>query len=50
MPGELELTAMQSPPSIRARTIAALVQPALQGARRRPLVLEVENPHWYDPS
>jgi DNA-binding winged helix-turn-helix (wHTH) protein len=48
--GEPELTAMRSPEAIRARTIAILVQLTLQGARRRPLVLEVENLHWIDPS
>jgi class 3 adenylate cyclase/tetratricopeptide (TPR) repeat protein len=50
VPGEQELTATQSPQAIRARTIAALVQLALQGARRRPLVLEVANLQWIDPS
>jgi predicted ATPase len=48
--GEPELTARLSPQAIRARTVAALVQLALQGARRRPLVLEVENLHGIDPS
>jgi hypothetical protein len=43
VPGEPELTTTQSPQAIRARTVAGLVQLALQGARRRPLVLEVEN-------
>jgi predicted ATPase len=39
-----------SPQAIRARTTEALVQCALQGAGRQPLVLEVENLHWIDPS
>jgi Transcriptional regulatory protein, C terminal len=50
VPGELDLTATHRPQAIRARTSAILVQLALQGARRRPLVLEVENLHWIDPS
>jgi predicted ATPase/DNA-binding winged helix-turn-helix (wHTH) protein/class 3 adenylate cyclase len=39
-----------SPQAIKARTIEILVQLAVQGAHRRPLVLEVENLHWIDPS
>jgi predicted ATPase len=39
-----------SPQTIKARTIEILVQLAVQGAQRRPLVLEVENLHWIDPS
>jgi predicted ATPase len=39
-----------SPQAVKARTIEALVQLALHGARRRPLVLEIENLHWSDPS
>jgi predicted ATPase len=50
VPGEPELATTQSPQAIRARTVAGLVQLALQGARRRPLVLEVENLQWLDPS
>ncbi len=50
MPVEPELTATRSPQAIKSRTIAVLVQLALSGARRRPLVLEVENLHWIDPS
>jgi predicted ATPase len=42
--------AHQSPQAVRARTTALLVQLALQGARQLPLVLEVENLHWCDPS
>ena len=45
-----DLLARQSPQAVRARTIALLVQWALQGARQQPLVLEVENLHWCDPS
>jgi predicted ATPase len=48
--GAPEPTATQSPQAIRARTISGFVQLALAGARRRPLVLEVENLHWIDPS
>jgi predicted ATPase/DNA-binding winged helix-turn-helix (wHTH) protein/class 3 adenylate cyclase len=50
VPGEPAPTATSSPQAIRAHTMAILVQLALQGARRRPLVLEVENLHWLDPS
>jgi predicted ATPase len=50
VPGEPELTARVSPQAIRARTIAIFVELALKGARRRPLVLEVENLYWLDPS
>jgi predicted ATPase len=50
VPSGTELTVTHSPQAIRARTIAGLVQFALAGARRRPLVLEVENLHWLDPS
>ena len=35
---------------MRARTTEALVQLALHGALQLPLVLEVENLHWIDPS
>jgi DNA-binding winged helix-turn-helix (wHTH) protein/class 3 adenylate cyclase/tetratricopeptide (TPR) repeat protein len=38
------------PPAIKAHTRETLVQMALHGARQRPLVLEVENLHWIDPS
>jgi DNA-binding winged helix-turn-helix (wHTH) protein len=48
--GAPELTVTHSPQAIRTRTIAGLVQLALHGARRRPLVLEVENLQWLDPS
>jgi hypothetical protein len=50
VPGDPALTATHSPQTIRAHTIAGFVQLALAGARRRPLVLEVENLHWIDPS
>jgi DNA-binding winged helix-turn-helix (wHTH) protein/tetratricopeptide (TPR) repeat protein len=39
-----------SPEALRARTREALVLMARQGARRRPLVLVVEDLHWIDPS
>jgi DNA-binding winged helix-turn-helix (wHTH) protein/predicted ATPase len=50
VPGETTLTATHSPQMIRTHTISLLVQLALQSARQRPLVLEVENLHWLDPS
>jgi len=50
VPDAPALTAAQGPQAIRSRTIGILVQLALAGARRRPLVLEVENLHWCDPS
>jgi predicted ATPase len=49
-PGALELTATPNAQALRDRTIAGLVQLALAGARRRPLVLAVDNLHWSDPS
>jgi predicted ATPase/DNA-binding winged helix-turn-helix (wHTH) protein len=39
-----------SPQALKARTIELLVQLAVQLAQRSPLVLEVENLHWIDPS
>jgi predicted ATPase/DNA-binding winged helix-turn-helix (wHTH) protein/class 3 adenylate cyclase len=50
VPVETPLTAILNPEAIRVRAIAGLIQLALQVARRRPLVLEVENLHWLDPS
>jgi tetratricopeptide (TPR) repeat protein len=50
LPMAPDLLATLSPQAIRARTTEALVRCALQGARQRPLVLEVENLHWIDPS
>ena len=50
VPMEPDPLATLSRQAIRARTVAALVQMARQGARRQPLVLVVENLHWIDPS
>jgi predicted ATPase/class 3 adenylate cyclase len=50
LPVEMDLLATHSPQAIKARTVEALVQLALHGARRRPLVLEFENLHWIDPT
>jgi DNA-binding winged helix-turn-helix (wHTH) protein len=50
VPVETELPAPLSPQAMRDRTIAGLVQLALAGTRRRPLVLVIENLHWCDPS
>jgi predicted ATPase/DNA-binding winged helix-turn-helix (wHTH) protein len=50
MSAEPDLLSTLSPQTVKARTVEALVQMALQGAKRRPLVLEVENLHWIDPS
>jgi predicted ATPase/DNA-binding winged helix-turn-helix (wHTH) protein/class 3 adenylate cyclase len=50
LPLELDLLATLSPQALRARTVEALVRLTLHVARRQPLVLEVENLHWIDPS
>ncbi len=50
LPTAAEAFATLSPQAVRARTVDVLVQLALHSARRRPLVLEVENVHWIDPS
>jgi predicted ATPase/class 3 adenylate cyclase len=50
LPVEMDLLARHSPQAVKARTVEALVQLALHGARRRPLVLEFENLHWMDPT
>jgi predicted ATPase/class 3 adenylate cyclase/DNA-binding winged helix-turn-helix (wHTH) protein len=50
LPVEMDLLATHSPQAVKAHTVEALVQLALHGARRRPLVLEVENLHWIDPT
>jgi class 3 adenylate cyclase/DNA-binding winged helix-turn-helix (wHTH) protein len=50
LPVEMDLLATHSPQAVKARTVEALVQLPLHGARRRPLVLEFENLHWIDPT
>jgi len=50
VPVSEDVLATPSPQAVKARTIEALVQLVLHGARRRPLVVEVENLHWIDPS
>jgi predicted ATPase/class 3 adenylate cyclase/DNA-binding winged helix-turn-helix (wHTH) protein len=50
LPVEMDLLATHSPQAVKARTMEALVQLALHEARRRPLVVEVENLHWVDPT
>jgi two-component system, NtrC family, response regulator AtoC len=47
---ETDRLAPLSPQAIRARTIAALIQLCLNASRQRPLVLEVEDLHWIDPT
>jgi DNA-binding NtrC family response regulator/predicted ATPase len=47
---ETDRLARLSPQAVRARTIAALVQMSLNASRQRPLVLEVEDLHWIDPT
>ncbi len=39
-----------SPETRKARTLMALTQVCLHGARQRPLILEVEDLHWIDAS
>jgi predicted ATPase len=50
LPVAPELRATLSPQAIRACTGEALVQLALHAAQRQPLVVEVENLHWIDPT
>lgn len=45
--GEL---AVLSPETLRARTFEALLQVHIHWSRQQPLVLEVENLHWIDPT
>ena len=47
---ETDRLARLSPQTIRARTLTALVQLSLNASRQRPLVLEVEDLHWIDPT
>jgi hypothetical protein len=50
VPAEMDRLATVNMKAVKARTVEAFVQLALHGARRRPLVLEVENLHWMDPT
>jgi predicted ATPase len=45
-----EQLATLSPQLVKTRIVETLVQMSLNGAQRRPLVVEVENLHWIDPS
>jgi len=38
------------PEARKARTLTALTQMCLNGSRQRPLILELEDLHWIDPS
>ena len=49
-PAGEDALAVVSPEAIRSRTLAALVQIALQGSRRRPTLLVVEDLQWIDRS
>jgi predicted ATPase len=50
VPAGVESLAGLSPQVLKSRTLDILLQLVLQGARRRPLLLEVENLHWIDPN
>jgi class 3 adenylate cyclase/DNA-binding winged helix-turn-helix (wHTH) protein/tetratricopeptide (TPR) repeat protein len=39
-----------SPEARKARILTALTQMCLQGSHQRPLILEIEDLHWIDPS
>jgi class 3 adenylate cyclase/tetratricopeptide (TPR) repeat protein len=39
-----------SPAVLKARILAAFTQMCLNGSRQRPLILEIEDLHWIDPS
>jgi class 3 adenylate cyclase len=49
-PAGTDRLARLSPQAIKARTFATLVQMCLNGSQYRPLVMEVENLHWIDPT
>jgi len=50
LPAGGEPLATLSPQAIKARTVDALVQLPLHGARRGPLLLGIEDLHWIDPT
>ena len=39
-----------SPEARKARTLMAVTQMCLNGSRPNPLILEIEDLHWIDPS
>ena len=47
---EPDAFAALSPEARKARTLAAGLQMCLQGSRRQPLILEMEDLHWVDAS
>ena len=46
---EPDAFAALSPEARKARTLAAGLQMCLQGSRRQPLILEMEDLHWWTP-
>jgi DNA-binding winged helix-turn-helix (wHTH) protein/tetratricopeptide (TPR) repeat protein len=50
VPDALDRLATLSPQAIKARTFATLTQMCMNGARRRALIIEVEDLHWIDPT
>jgi DNA-binding NtrC family response regulator/predicted ATPase len=50
LPGATEQAAGLSPEALRQRTHETLWQLSLQGSKRRPLILAVEDLQWVDPS
>jgi tetratricopeptide (TPR) repeat protein len=45
-----ERLALYSPEALKTRTVATLQQLSLNRSRQRPLILEVEDLHWIDPT
>ena len=50
VPEAMDRLATLSPQAIKARTFTTLTQMYLNGARRRALIIEVEDLHWIDPT
>jgi class 3 adenylate cyclase/predicted ATPase len=42
--------AILTPEAIRARTFETLTQMSLKGSQQRPLIVEIEDVHWIDPT
>jgi AAA ATPase domain/Adenylate and Guanylate cyclase catalytic domain len=49
-PEALDRLATLSPQAIKTRTFATLTQMCMSSSRRRPLLLEIEDLHWIDPT
>src|SRR5262249_58464051 len=42
--------AVLTPEAIRTRTFETLKQMSLKGSQQRPLIVEIEDVHWIDPT